>query len=101
MTEPTSLSEYLERFERNQVIDGWGLAVRVHLPCPFCAAPDFLVYRMTEVEAAMTHGAMCAACGRSAKALIIRAEGELSLEVVQTSGPDQPVWMVPKMRRLE
>lgn len=99
--EPKSAPEYMALFQRNQKIEGFGIGnVHVHMPCPFCAAADFLVYELLEVEAAMGKGATCKQCGRGAKALYSRFGGGLSFEIVQTVGPDQPEWLTPKMRRL-
>lgn len=99
MTHPTNHDEYLQRFSLNQRMSSFGLNTTMHMPCPFCAAPDFLVYRVVEVQEAMGKGAVCKECGRGAKAVFIGHKGGISFEIVQTSGPDQPDWLEPKMRR--
>jgi hypothetical protein len=101
MAEPLNALEYLKRFHENQKIDGYGIGnVHVHVPCPFCAAADFVVHEMLEVEVAMQKGAVCKECGRGARAVFERRPGMISFEFVQTVGPDQPEWLTPKMRRL-
>jgi hypothetical protein len=99
-SEPTNYKQYLERFNENQSISGFGPGnVTVHLPCPFCAAKDFMKYELMQVEDAMKRGATCKECGRSAKAIFTYLENGKSFEVVQTDGPDQPPWL-PEMRRV-
>lgn len=100
-TPPTSISEYNRRFALNHKIEGFGITgVEQHTPCPFCAAPDFIVHKILETERAMSEGATCRECGRSAKAIIKHGDGGVQFEIVQTGGPDQPDWLVPKMRRV-
>jgi hypothetical protein len=99
-TPPTSLSEYNRRFALNHEITGFGIAgVEQHMPCPFCAARDFMVHKILETEPAMAAGAVCQECGRGAKAIFSPIPGGTRFEMVQTSGPDQPDWLEPKMRR--
>jgi hypothetical protein len=99
--EPTSMAEYAIRFGENQKLSGYGIGnVYQHMPCPFCAAPGFLTFEILEVEKQMAAGATCKECKRGAKALFTRENGGVSFEIVQTDGPDQPGWLVPKMRRV-
>lgn len=99
--EPKNAAEYLARFQHNQKIEGFGIGnVNIHMPCPFCAAPDFLVYELLQCEEPMAKGATCKECGRGAKALYTLFSRRQVLEIVQTGGPDAPEWLVPKMRRL-
>jgi hypothetical protein len=101
MSEPANEKEYLKRFDDAQKVSGWGAEVKTHFPCPFCAAPDWLMHRVTDFEyATMKAGAECKECGRTAKFLIARAGGSLQAECVQTGGPDQPEWLTPKIRRI-
>lgn len=98
---PTSAQEYLARFSANQKITGHGIGnVYIHMPCPFCAAPEFIVYELLEVEEAMAKGAECRECGRAARAVFTRSPSSVSFEIMQTGGPDQPEWLTPKMRRM-
>jgi hypothetical protein len=89
--------EYEERFARNQLIFGSGFGTSVSLPCPFCAAPDNLKYRVIDSEAAMTRGAS-QECGRSWKAIFTAIDGGKQFEIVQTAGDDPPDFL-PAMRR--
>ena len=102
MTEPKSLDEYNKRYFENQKIEGYGIyGVGMRVPCPFCAAPDFIVHKVIETEEAFAKGAVCKECGRGAKAIFARDPSGVSFEIVQTSGPDQPEWLTPKMRRVD
>ena len=102
MTEPASAQEYTQRFHANQRITGFGIdGVRMHVPCPFCAAPDWLVHGILETETAMQRDTICQECGRSARALMQRDARGVQFEFVQTGGPDQPDWLTPHMRRVD
>lgn len=96
---PQNAAEYLERFHANQRLSGFGFDTTQHMPCPFCAAPDFLVFKILEVEYALSCGARCGECDRSMKAVFKKISGSVSFEVVQTSGSDPPEWVQPRMRR--
>lgn len=99
--EPTNIIEYNTRFLENQKISGFGPNVTIHMPCPFCTASDWLVYRILETRSAMENGAICRTCGRGARALFTSpAAGVTKFEMVQFHGPDQPAWLEPRMRRL-
>lgn len=92
--------EYVAKFTANQKMTGHGLGnVHVHMPCPFCAEPDFVVYEVLEVQTKMAEGAVCKHCGRGAKAVFTRTPGGVSFEMVQTVGDEQPDYLIPKMRR--
>lgn len=97
--QPSNAAEYLERFNKNQRIEGFGLETTCITPCPFCAAPDFARWKVLEVEDAMQKETTCRECGRSAKAIFTRTPSSVAFEIVQTGGPDQPEWLTPKMRR--
>jgi hypothetical protein len=99
MSDPISAAEYNERFQANVRVEGFGLEVTMHMPCPFCAAPDFMVYKVLSTEEAMKSGGSCKQCGRSAAALFDRTPDRIRFSIVQTGGPDQPAWMEPKMPR--
>jgi hypothetical protein len=98
--EPKSREEWEKRFHENQKISGFGLATTMHMPCPFCAAPDFAVYRIIDTEEALVDGAVCKECDRGAAIVFhVNTPSNKQFEMVQTSGPDQPVWLDPPMRR--
>lgn len=97
---PQSMDEFLERFHTNAKVTGYGIDnMDVHIPCPFCAAPDFMCYKTFQTESTMMKGATCSQCGRSAKA-IFAANPEVGFEIIQTGGDDQPTWLEPKIRKL-
>lgn len=100
--EPTSYREFIERFQANQRIEGedYGRAL-VSSPCPFCAAPNFMKYTPLTAEYVMQLDHRCIECGRSAKCIITYHFQGKNIEVVQTGGPDQPVWLVPTIRRVD
>jgi len=98
---PTTTEEYLERYYLNNTLTGLGIETTMHMPCPFCAAKDFMVYGILEAIKVMSAGATCQECQRSAKVIISGAPGQPRyIEVVQTGGQDQPEWIKPKMRRV-
>ena len=97
---PRNYEEYLNRFRTNQRVVGFGLEVRMHVPCPFCAAPDWMVHEVLLTQEAMATGAVCTECGRGAKAVFSEINGNTFIEVVQTAGTVQPDWLVPRLRDL-
>lgn len=98
--EPSNKNEYLDKFAKNQKITGYGIDVTMHMPCAFCAEPDFLVFRVIDSETAMEKGAVCKQCHRGVKALMDKSHGGIGFEIVQTEGPDGPDWLKPTMRRV-
>lgn len=101
MAHPTSSEEYLARFHASQRIDGFGAGTTVHVPCPFCAAPDFASWKILEVEKGMREPGTCKECKRSCKTIFHHTTDGVSFEIVQTGGPDQPEWLTPHMRRVD
>lgn len=102
MAQPANAEEYLERFNTNQKCSGFGIEeATIHMPCPFCAAPDFMVYRIIDAQDAMMKGGICKECGRGCQAVFQKSAHSTAFEFVQTVGADQPDWLTPKMRRVE
>jgi rRNA maturation protein Nop10 len=92
-------SEYESKFALNQRISGFGMDTTMHMPCPFCAEPEWMVFKILEQEEISSKEHVCAECGRGAK-MIYRHEGSsISFEVVQTCGDDAPGYL-PPMRRV-
>lgn len=102
-SEPATRDEYLARFAANQKVSGFGAETTQHFPCPFCAAPDWLVSRILEVETKIQQDTRCAECGRSAKALVQKdlVHGGTRIELVQISGPDAVPLFDPPIRRID
>lgn len=104
MSEPTTAEEYRIRFDGNAWLEDYGLESAVHLPCPFCAAADFVVYKLLEAEMITRLEHVCRECSRGVRLLLrpIRGPGGavgVSYEFVQTCGEDPPPW-APPMRRV-
>ena len=91
--------EYLERVNKNQKITGYGIDTTMHLPCPFCGAPDFTVYKVLEAQDAMKKESICSECKRGARAIFHNSHGGIEFEVVQTVGPDPDVEGIVMPRR--
>lgn len=101
MSEPTSLAEYTARFNANTEVTGYGTEVAMHVPCPFCAAPDWAVWALIRATDAMREDRTCRECGRSARSEVMALPGGgTSVELVQTGGPDAPPWLDPPPRRV-
>jgi hypothetical protein len=99
VSDPATKEEYERLFAENYHIEGFGIGnVYLHCPCPFCSAPENIVYEMLQVEEAMSKGAICKECDRGWKAVFNRDRGSLSFEIIQTGGSDPPSYL-PKMRR--
>lgn len=105
MTAPRTREEYEIRFNANTYADGEGMELSLHVPCPFCAAPDFVVGKLLELEMLVKLEQVCQECGRGVrlqlKDIVLRGgQRGVSYEFLQTQGDDPPPW-VPPMRRLE
>lgn len=99
MAQPQSKQEYEQRFAENMSLSGYGLDVTQHMPCPFCAAPAFVTYRIMEMTDVLSKGAECKECGRAMK-IIFETDGQLTvMRMVQTKGDAPPPWVVPMERR--
>lgn len=100
--EPKDMIEFNARYFENYKVSGMGLETKVHLPCLFCAASNFIEHLILEAMPKLAAGAVCSKCGRGARAILtpIAGGGGYKAEFVQTEGPDQPDWLEPKMRRL-
>jgi hypothetical protein len=100
MAQAKNRAEYDRMSFENMIIEGFGLDVTQSVACPFCAAANFMKFKVLEVEEAMQRSHMCGECGRSAKAIVKRDANGVAFEIVQCGGPDQPEWLEPKMRRV-
>lgn len=99
--EPKSEEEYTRLTHQRVRTTGYGIeGVTQHLPCPFCAAGEWMVFRLIDGLPRTPHP--CAVCGRTAQIIYhVDNETETRIELVQTAGPDQPEWLRPQMRRVE
>jgi hypothetical protein len=97
---PETYRAFMTRFNENQEIWGTGINnMRMRTPCPFCAAPNFLTFKLTDVRKAMQVPTTCSECKRGCKAVFNIYGRSVDFELVQTSGPDQPFWAKTRMRR--
>lgn len=100
--QPDSWRAFMARFNANQAITGTGIHnMRIRTPCPFCAAPDFLAFKITDVRAAMQQPTTCKECQRSCKAVFNIYGRTVDFELVQTAGPEQASWAKSRMRRVQ
>lgn len=99
-TIPTTREEYERAFALNTKIEGMGFDVTSILPCPFCAAPDFMPIKIIDAPTDMAKAYTCEVCGRSGTN-IVTTDGGLSVEFVQTAGDDPPEWLRPWPRRVD
>jgi len=100
MNEPTSYPEYLTRFASNNYVYGFGMETGQSMPCPFCGARDWCKFKIIDVEAVTSQEHVCRECNRGARAIYTRTRDSVGFVMVQTSGPEQPEWLQPKMGRV-
>ncbi len=103
MTEPTTKAEYERRFKAAYRIEGYGPDITMHLPCPFCAAADWLaqpVFDPDRPRSGRGPDVTCYGCGRTAAFIHTPTGGGTTVELVQTGGDDPPPW-VPCRRENE
>ena len=91
-------AEFDREYAANTRISGYGADVTTHLPCPGCAAADWILWPIVNPP---TDAKKCRACGRTFQILISRTPNgtRMTGEIVQIDGPDLPDWYEPKPRR--
>ncbi len=98
---PATLAEFNALYHQRVKYDGEGITTRVSLPCPGCAAPDFIDMHLRDTQTAWAKGATCAACGRGFRMLFSgRHSPSQTFEIVQTHGADLPAWAPPIRRTI-
>lgn len=97
--DPPDIVTYNQKFTENTKLSGYGADVRMHWPCPFCAAPDFVEFRILEQMEVTSTVHTCVWCGRGARIIYTIQDGNTSFEIVQTGGEDPPDYL-PPMRRV-
>lgn len=101
MAKLIDLASYRAKFKKREHFTGSRFDTFLHIPCPFCGEPDWLIARVHEGEEALTRESVCRHCNRGGKAIFRRPNlGTTEFEIVQTSGPDAPAWLNPKPRRV-
>lgn len=101
-SDPASAEEHEVKFGANMKMTGFGLTgVTQHMPCPFCAEPDFSVYRVIDADVAVASNRTCKSCGRSAKCIVTKNGSSQTVELVQTGGEDLPAWYTNPPRRVD
>lgn len=94
MSDPADYQAYMARFAENHKIEGEGFDTTMRVPCPFCCAPDFQVYRILEAKEEMVKDSTCKECGRSGKIVLTEETGgNTTLELVQTGGEPPPPYL--------
>lgn len=98
--DPKTKAEFDARYDENAYIEGEGMESEAHLPCPFCAAPDFVQFRMLDAEMIAKLERVCRECSRGVVLEIkpIAKGTGVRWEFVQTCGEDPPAYL-PVMRR--
>jgi hypothetical protein len=98
-TDQPDIESYNRLFNENQKLDGFGLEVTMYMPCPFCCADDFMIFRILEQKEVTRKPHVCRNCNRGAMIVYTESMGGTSFEIVQTAGEDPPDYL-PQMRRV-
>lgn len=98
---PMNLEEYNQRCKANMQISGRYSDTTIHMPCLFCGAAEFMVYKILEMKPVCSVGATCKECGRAAKAIFSGDAHSAQFEFVQTVGDDPPEWLPIPIRRFD
>lgn len=88
---------YERRYSYSQRTEGSGQDMLVYAPCPFCAAPNWLVHTLADTEKMYRLGAKCHECGRSARAIYKTYAGYNWIELVHSGGKQPPEWLAISM----
>lgn len=93
-TQPAlSREEYEKKYAANERLEGTGAETTVHMPCPFCAEPDFAVEKLIGFAEALGTEHVCKHCNRGAKTLVKEKGNVTSLLMFQTRGDPPPPYM--------
>jgi hypothetical protein len=101
VSDPATVAEYNQLAAKNARVTGQGTQTVTHIPCPGCAAPDWLAFPVTaalDEYAGVQRPARCAACGRTFRLAITREGGSVISEFIQTGGPALPAYLPPMKR---
>lgn len=94
---PDTKEEYEAAYLENTKVLGRYDTTRTVMPCPFCAAPDWLIFPVTAGLSNyrdIQQPATCGVCKRTARMVVDRdAHGNLGCTVVQLGGDDPPAWV--------
>jgi hypothetical protein len=99
--DPKSLRSFIIRWNENSYTRGVGLLTTVHLACPFCASPEWLIHGTRDAAKKLTAGAVCRFCLRGAKFMSTKTPTGNRAVLYQTVGSPPPIWMPDKPLRLE
>lgn len=110
MADPATQEEYEALFHEHMRIEGFGFDIHTILPCPFCAATDWLTLWPAAgiasdddrpfIDDQLRANTTCAECGRSATHIVERDANGVMTTLVQTGGDDPPSYL-PPMKRVE
>ena len=89
---PQTKEEFERLFHQNQNITGFGIETTMHMPCPFCAAADWNVFRVIDSQEALAKRSHCSTCKRTVQGNIVRTPNEVSFGMTLVEGDDPPSW---------
>src|SRR5690349_12283504 len=99
---PNSWDELCVRQARNARIEGQFTGTTMHMPCPGCGAPDFMLVKPFTlgndglpdmgIHKQYNTGATCKECHRGFRMPVQSCPHQTTFTVVHTSGPDLPSW---------
>lgn len=92
--DPPTKEAFEKRYHESAHMEGVGImGLTMHVPCPFCAAPDWMVHTVRGTQAAYHQGAFCSECQRGAHAELDYEAGYTSIRWVQDCGRDPAPWV--------
>jgi hypothetical protein len=86
--------EYEKRFKDNYRVEGFGFdGMTIHSPCPFCAAPDFHVYKLDTMMSVTSKETVCAECKRGFRIEYAEHGNTTTGRLLQTCGDPAPPYI--------
>lgn len=94
MADPKTKAEFESLYHSNARVSGYGALVTQHLPCPFCAAPDWLDVPIAKLALEGSQKVFgtprtCVECKRTAKVLVAETASMTSMRLLLIEG-DEP-----------
>lgn len=102
-----SKTEFLQRWAKSVGVGPPNPDFILAMPCPACAAPEFIAAPVMVQQQAWEKGATCQHCHRTIRLAVkegfdpMNQQHFIDYNLVLVSGDDLPAWMPPKAFRRE
>lgn len=96
MEDPQTMHEYNQRYNDNTRFEGRYAETKTVMPCPGCAASDWLDWPVTAAMndyADVTKPTKCKHCNRTFRFQMDASANGITMRIYQTDGPEVPSFL--------